>query len=517
MLILHLLSTLVISITVIWLWRQGRERGRMAHALYGLLAWEIGRAFWLQLFPLPANQATPLLYNLLLLSSWVILFWGLEQRPARILLLVVVGAPAVWLLPDLAVNVAGWGFLTAVPLASVAYMRQRAFPLPFLGPAQQRARPGANRRAAVMEPGMLEQQQPILECIADGVIVNSREGVIQYVNEAALAIVGAGSDSLIGRPMSEVLARLPMPTGQPANRNGDDGRVANQERFEMNGRIIQGQLNIIYNQSGEMQGTVTVLRDITAEYQSERAKNAFLTTISHELRTPLTAIKGYVELLVGGTAGPLNSGQKALAGPIQRNVTRMVQLINSLIFVSSVKGGKLEFTPGFADLRQLIDQTVREMQVLAEQNEQQIKVEIDRRLQPIQADPIHIATILHELIGNGLQYNRCQGEVRVMVNLEAGAESEQEFVVVSVSDNGIGIAPADQNHIFEDFFRPDLQDEQIRAGGMGVGLSIVRALVEAYGGRIWFESSLGQGSTFTFIIPRQQPDNIPHFPLLEEV
>ena len=97
------------------------------------------------------------------------------------------------------------------------------------------------------------------------------------------------------------------------------------------------------------------------------------------------------------------------------------------------------------------------------------------------------------------------GEVRIAAFLESEIDKDQKFALVSVSDNGIGIDLEDQSHIFEDFFRPDQLSSQVRAGGIGMGLSIVRALVEAYNGRIWFESTPDEGSTFTFIIPLQQP------------
>jgi signal transduction histidine kinase len=266
-------------------------------------------------------------------------------------------------------------------------------------------------------------------------------------------------------------------------------------------------MNLVYDEDGAVQGSVAILRDISAEYQSERAKSAFLTTVSHELRTPLTAIKGYAELLYGGSAGELNKNQKMFLSTIQRNANRMVQLINSLIFASSAKSGRLEYNLGHADLRQLINQIVRELESMAKEKQQRITVEVDSRLQPIQADPIHLSTILQELIANSIKYNRPNGEVRIAAFLESEMDQEQKFALVSVSDDGIGIDMEDQSHIFEDFFRPDQLNTQVQAGGMGMGLSIVRALVEAYNGRIWFESTPGEGSIFTFIIPITQPED----------
>ncbi|MFQ5434465.1 MAG: sensor histidine kinase [Anaerolineae bacterium] len=339
----------------------------------------------------------------------------------------------------------------------------------------------------------------ILECLSDGILISNQSGIITNVNQTAVSLLGGAADSIIDQPIVDLLPRLPLlaPTGSD---------TANT-RMEVNGRILQAQVNLIYDETGEAQGTVAILRDITAQDRAQRAKNNFLATISHELRTPLTAIKGYTELLAGGAGGALSDEQKTFTNTILRNVTRMVQLINSLIFASSLKSGHLEHTADYADLTQLIQQISREQQPAAAENGLQILVNLDPNLRPIQADSIHLATILEELITNAIKYNRPGGRIRVKAVLQ-DAPDEVRFVVVSVSDDGIGIDPADQAYVFEEFFRPEGQEQHIQARGMGMGLSIVQALVEAYNGRIWFESIPNQGSTFTFIIPAQQPKDI---------
>jgi signal transduction histidine kinase len=154
-----------------------------------------------------------------------------------------------------------------------------------------------------------------------------------------------------------------------------------------------------------------------------------------------------------------------------------------------------------------MDDRVRELGPAASRSQQTFQVEIDPKLKPIQADSIHVSTMLQELINNSLKYNQSGGIIRIQVSLEMGEQGEQEFVVVRVSDNGIGIPPEEQLHIFDDFYRVDKNDTNLQMGGMGVGLAIVRALVEAYNGRIWLDSAIGRGSTFTFILPARQVDH----------
>lgn len=347
-------------------------------------------------------------------------------------------------------------------------------------------------------PSPLIESQQILDLLTDGVIFSDQDGIIVYANEAASRLTGTAVSEMIGLPITDILTRLPLLSDS----------TAKAAQFELNGRYIQGKAATVQMNNGSAQGILTTLCDITTEHEAEEAKKTFLTTISHELRTPLTAIKGYVEMLASGAGGELNNNQRQFTTTIQRNVNRMVQLINSLIFASSVKSGHLEYIAGHTDLAQLIPQIGRELQPKAAEDGQQIKVNIDKRLQPLQADPIHMATILEELITNSIKFNRPGGKVWVTAVPETSVESQQMFAVISVRDEGVGITPDEQPHIFDEFYRAERTSAHIRATGMGMGLSIVRALVEAYNGRIWLKSVPDQGSSFTFIIPNQ-PDSLP--------
>lgn len=491
----HVLSFLVILATMFWLWRQGRERSRLAYALYALLFFELLRG-GLAYAGLLANRPLLIAGHLL---AWGVLLWGMKLAAPWIIACLSGAFILAWLPFLPAGELLSWGFITAVPLAAVAVLRQRPN-VPIIAPVAPAAhlRPVSTRGLITAE--MIESQEPILECLADGVVFSGHSGLVMYANQAAAAILGQPTGEIVGRPIENLLTHYPMlaPSGQP-------GAFS---RFELNGRTIQGQMSIIYNKEGAAQGTVVILHDITAEYRAEQARDTFLTTVSHELRTPLTAIKGYVELLSGGVAGDLSEKQLTFLTTIQRNANRMVHLINSLIFAATIKGGRLEYVPGHADLPQLIQQIVREMTPAAAKDQQVIQTDIDSRLRLVQADPIHMATILEELVNNSIKYNRAGGIVRISANLETDASQQQEFAVISVRDEGIGIEPADQAHIFGEFYRPEWREEQIRTGGIGMGLSIVRALVEAYNGRIWFESAPAHGSSFTFIIPTRQPDHL---------
>jgi signal transduction histidine kinase len=475
----YLVSSLVAVAAFVGLRYSGQSTVRLRSALLLLIVWEAGRFLFL-IFVGPAGEAWA---GPLQIVSWGLLLWGLALPPAPLagglavaLVIALLPLPAVILLLQ-------WGFITALPLLIKLHLvaPARPQPAPLTGTAEQ----------------------PVLQCLAEGVIVANQLGQIEFINESGAQLLERPLAELQGQNAAKLLDLLPLLDSQ-----------SGQNVIELHGRMLQSEMNLIYDQEGAVQGTVTVIRNITAEYQAEQAKNAFLTTISHELRTPLTAIKGYVELLFAGGAGPLNSSQQMFLQTVQRNVTRMVQLINSLIFVSSVRGGRLQPSSGYTDLRQLATQVSREMAAVAEQNQQKIHTAVADNVPTIEADPTHIATIFQELVANGLKYNNPGGEVRITVDLYEEDSPAELFVIVSVEDNGIGIELDHQSHIFEDFYRPDQRESEVIAGGMGVGLSIVRALVEAYNGRIWFQSTPGVGTVFTFILPVAQPPEVSQFNLL---
>ncbi len=491
MLAFHILISLVILGTITGLWWQHRQRFLLLDALVGLLLFELVQiifAYW----NLLATE-WPLIG--LRLIAWGVLLAAATQA-WRVVGLALVTLLLIAALPFVpAANFLMWGYLTAVPLlALLTTTPQQHTHLPIIAPTAKASSLRPISITGAITTDMLESQKPILDCLVEGIIFSGQTGLIDYANQAAALMLDMSNEEMLGHPVTDILAHLPLLGGSAA-----------VNHFDINGRILQGQMSIIYNGEGIAQGTVAILRDITIQRHAEAARDDFLTTVSHELRTPLTAIKGYVELLASGAGGEISASQKSFLNTIQRNVNRMVQLINSLIFATTIRSGRLEYGSGPTDLARLIDQLAREIQPKAAQAGQQITTDLDENLIPIQADPMHMETIISELLQNAMKYNQQGGKIHVSALLEGNGVPSQTFAVVSIRDDGVGVAAEDWDRIFDEFYRPDKSTSQVRAGGMGMGLSIVRALVEAYNGRIWFDSIPNQGSTFTFIIPIHQP------------
>jgi len=288
------------------------------------------------------------------------------------------------------------------------------------------------------------------------------------------------------------------------------GPAGRQVTFQLYDKTIQGSLATVSGKKAEFLGAVAILRDVTLIHQVERTKENFITTLSHELRTPLTALKGYIELLLSGVGGPLAEEQQNFVQVIRRNADRMVDLVNSFIFVAQMQEGRAAPTHGHADLRQIINQVARENGPAAQEGQITLQTDLAGEGLVIQADPVQLHLVIEKLLNNGIKYTPAGGEVTIAAKIEPPAGlAEERYAVVSVRDSGIGIPPEQQSRIFEQFFRSEGRPSDVVSGGMGIGLSIVKTLVEAHGGRVWVESDVGQGSSFSFIIPVERRGSLP--------
>jgi len=349
------------------------------------------------------------------------------------------------------------------------------------------------------------ERQAILESIADGVIVGDAQGKITMVNAAAERIFGRSQRELLGLPIREFYPRL---------QEGGNGRQRSTSSwsgegihtvFEREGRVIEGSLAPVLSDGNSPAGFVAVFRDVTKERQAERAKSEFVSTVSHELRTPLTSIKGYADLLGSGMAGEISPQQKTFLGTICTNVERMVKLVNDLISISEL-GGVVELQREAVDVTQVIHEAIETWSPRAAEREIIITAELPSSLPPVDADPSRLRQIMDHLLSNACKFTYPGGKVSVRAELHedtAGTGKRNTFLLISVSDTGVGIAAEDQERIFERFYRAD-NPLQVEAGGAGVGLAIVKSLVEAHGGRIWVESWVGEGSVFSFLLPVAQ-------------
>lgn len=231
-----------------------------------------------------------------------------------------------------------------------------------------------------------------------------------------------------------------------------------------------------------------------AIHAANKAKSDFISLVAHELRVPMTSIKGYTDLMNAGLAGPLSDQQKQFLEVIRRNLTRMTSLISDLSDINHIESGRMKFDLKSFDLREVVADVADSLRERIGNRQQTLHIDIEDELPPVFADSTRMAQVISNLMSNAHKYTPDGGEIIVR------AWPNGRFAYVSVQDNGYGISEENQQKLFTQFFRAE--DKEVREQpGWGLGLSIVRRMVEAQDGEISFESELGKGSTFTFTIP----------------
>jgi signal transduction histidine kinase len=227
--------------------------------------------------------------------------------------------------------------------------------------------------------------------------------------------------------------------------------------------------------------------------EASKHKSQFLANMSHELRTPLNAILGYTELILDNIYGEAPEKMRAVLDRIQSNGKHLLGLINDVLDLSKIEAGQLTLSLADYSLKELIQGVYVAVEPLAAQKQLALRTEVQPNLPPGRGDDRRLAQVLLNLVGNAIKFTDA-GEVTIQASMADGTFQ------VAVRDTGPGIAVADQVKIFEEFQQADSSPTR-KKGGTGLGLAISRRIVEMHGGRISVESSLGQGSTFTFTVP----------------
>ena len=347
--------------------------------------------------------------------------------------------------------------------------------------------------------------EAVLESIAEGIIVADADGRVVRVNAAAEGILGVSRERVLGRPLAQLLTST---TGQEISWERLRQSIEPlQVLCELERKQVQVHAALVRSPyQGRPMGLVAVLRDITKEIQAERAKREFITTVSHELRTPLTAILGYAEVLYSQMAGKLTDAQRRFVRVIHTNARRMITIANNLIALAEAERGRLELQYEETDLALILGEVVETFVPQMRAREVEWDLEIEDDLPLIEADPERIRQIVTNLVSNAVKYTFPGGRVTVGAGVVRESDGEAHYCRIWVQDTGIGIPPEEQSLIWERFYRPK-DPLRVEAGGLGVGLAVVRSLTEAHGGRVWVDSAPGKGSTFTVLLPIRRPSS----------
>jgi signal transduction histidine kinase len=227
--------------------------------------------------------------------------------------------------------------------------------------------------------------------------------------------------------------------------------------------------------------------------EASQHKSQFLANMSHELRTPLNAILGYTELILDNIYGDTPDKMREVLDRTQRNGRHLLGLINDVLDLSKIEAGQLNLSLADYSLKDVVQNVYTAVEALAKEKQIALKVEVAPHLPAAHGDERKLTQVLLNLVGNAIKFTDT-GEVAIKAFAANGS------FMVAVRDTGPGIAEPEQAKIFEEFQQADSSITK-KKGGTGLGLAIAKRIVELHGGRIWVESSPGQGSTFSFTLP----------------
>jgi signal transduction histidine kinase len=354
--------------------------------------------------------------------------------------------------------------------------------------------------------GVSAQFMAILAAITDGVAVSDESDRITVLNDAARRVMRLGKQRLLGHPPSALFGGFSEQAQQDALAALSDvaERARKRERptppvliLRRDKQIVQASFMPMYDERGQFVGTVIVLRDVTHEQEVAQAKNEFVSVVAHELRTPMTSIKGYTDLILQGAMGEVTDGQQHFLQIVRSNVERLSELISNLLDTSRIEAGRIKLNPEPISMPKIVHETCEGMAETIKARGLTLEIDQAPNIPTIVGDRNAVIQILVNLLSNAYRYTPTGGKITVSIH------STDEGIAVQVADTGIGIAPEDQEQIFEPFYRAD-HDMVTNQPGTGLGLSIVKSLIEMHGGDLQLQSTLGQGSTFSFTLPLTQ-------------
>jgi PAS domain S-box-containing protein len=250
------------------------------------------------------------------------------------------------------------------------------------------------------------------------------------------------------------------------------------------------------DKAGHLIGRLFSYHDLSWEKSIDQMKSEFISVASHELRTPMTAIKGSVDLILGGCVGEVSPEATELLEVAHSACDRMIRLINNILDLSKIEAGQIQLRVEKVDLAKVVERSLRSMDTLAAQAGIILKPSFQSGLPPVEADKDRMEQVITNLVSNAIKFSPAKGEIEIRLT------ADNRWVQCSVSDQGCGIAEKDLSRIFGKFQQAGLPQ---RGAGTGLGLAITHALVTEHKGKIWVDSQVGKGSSFVFCLPVAPP------------
>lgn len=349
-----------------------------------------------------------------------------------------------------------------------------------------------------------ERDESILLSIGDAVFAVNLGGKITIFNRVAELLTNIQSNFAIGKHYSQIVNFVRESDGLPCNdfirEAMTTGKITEMSNHAMLLRKDEVKIAVadsaapIVDEMGYVSGCVVAFHEVTKERQIDKAKTEFVSLASHHLRTPLSTINWYSEILLSEDLGHLNPKQKQYSQEVYRASQRMVALVNALLNVSRLELGNFAVEPEKVDVAKIAKMVIKDLTPLIEAKRINIQEHFDRSLPKMMVDPKLMAIIFQNLFSNSIKYSKTNGKVEITIR------KKDDELLISVEDHGYGIPSSQKKEIFGKMFRAD-NAKKIDPDGTGLGLYIVREIINYTGGKAWFASSEGKGSTFYASLP----------------
>lgn len=361
------------------------------------------------------------------------------------------------------------------------------------------------------------KDEAILRSLGEGLMVTDEEGYLTFVNEAFSDLLWLGDSEVAGQKVSNVIrvanesdeaisfehdVLLPVLSQEEERSVTDTYFFTSDHRETFPVKLTVSPIR----HEGDVIGGVAVFRDITHERAVDKAKTEFVSLASHQLRTPLSTINWYTEMLLDGDAGELTDSQREFLQQVYESDQRMIALVNALLNVSRIELGTLAIQPEPTDIRELAKSVIQEVKQRIEEKNLDFRNDFADDLPEITVDPSLMRIVIQNLLTNAIKYTPAGNAFGINIHrVEAGqhiegVDIEEDSALIVVWDHGYGIPPEAQDKVFTKMFRAD-NIKQRDATGTGLGLYIAKAVIESGGGRIWFSSTEGKGTTFFATVP----------------
>lgn len=345
-----------------------------------------------------------------------------------------------------------------------------------------------------------ERSEAIISCIPEGIIVTDLENRLILANQKAEQMFNFQSNQVQGKVLLEYLNNEDLTSilQKPFNeKNIITSEIKIPDKHETD-HIYTLSSSLVSSKSGIPIGVISILRDITYEKQIEELREGFLRTVSHELRTPLTSVIGFIELVTKDTTAPISEEQQSFLDTALKEAANLKTLIDDLLDLSQLKAGKTKMRYQEINVYDTVMSLITSLSPLAKGKQLELRTSMTDHGLVIQADATKFRRILLNLVSNSIKFTQ-KGFI------EISCKEKKRSVEISVQDTGIGLKENEQSVIFEKFRQVDYSSTR-KYEGIGLGLSIVKELVEMHGGTISVKSKFGEGSTFTFTLAKEPLD-----------